>query len=247
LSALAEAFGVRGGGLRADNLYCVPAPEDPMACPPRSVHTDEIFGTAPFELCLPLCDASDTRCPPAFGCLRQLAFSAETPCLPGIYGIPCDDDTNCLLGRCVDTGAAGRFCTTTCNDAERIGLGCENISGIINMIGLRWRLECDPEAGGGADGGLCVPRYEIGFPCTEPDSDVFACADGLTCTPVGTGDVRICTKPCTMDGECNQSGRSGDNFCSETLSICAPKLRNEEPCLRNEHCLSGNCASGTCA
>ncbi|NIS36434.1 MAG: hypothetical protein GWO04_43750, partial [Actinobacteria bacterium] len=43
LTALASFFIPVGGGLRVDNLYCVPAPEDPADCPPRSIHTSAIF------------------------------------------------------------------------------------------------------------------------------------------------------------------------------------------------------------
>jgi hypothetical protein len=248
LTALAEAFGIGGGGLRVDNLYCVPAPEDPTQCPPRSIHTDSVFSGDPgFDMCLPVCDASDTRCPPAFGCLRQLAGTGGlAACIPGIYGVPCDDDTNCMLGQCIDTGSGGRFCTTTCGEAERIGFGCENISLPLNGLGLRYRLECDPEAGGGNDGGLCVPRYEIGLPCTEPESDTFRCAAGLECIAFASGS-RFCTKECATDDECNQTGRSRDNFCSTILDYCSPKYGAGERCLEGTNCLSGMCDAGRCA
>jgi hypothetical protein len=246
LTALAVAFGIGGGGLRVDNLYCVPAPEDPAQCPPRSVHTDLILSPDPgFDMCLPVCDATDTRCPPAFGCLRQLAgMSGLAACIPGIYGIPCDDDTNCMLGSCIDTGSAGRFCTTTCDEAELLGLGCENISGTLNGLGLRYRLECDPAAGGGVDGGLCVPRYEIGVPCTEPESETFTYADGLEY--VALGAQRFCTKDCTADEQCNEPGRSRENFCSTILDVCSPRYASGRVCIRDFNCLSNMCVEGTC-
>ncbi len=249
LTTLAVAFGISGGGYRVDNLYCVPAPSDPADCPARSVHTSAIFtGDPGFEMCLPVCDASDSRCPPAFGCLRQLAGAGGlAACLPGIYGIPCDDDTNCMLGHCLDTGAGGRFCTTTCGDAERIDFGCENISRDLNEFGLRYRLECDPAAGGGNDGGLCVPRYEIGMPCTEPESDTFVCASGLECVAFADGGQTICTKECATSDDCNQTGRSGNNYCSSIVDYCSPKGGTGVRCLRGEECLSNNCDGGRCA
>ncbi len=247
LSTLAQAVGIVGAGLRTDNLYCVPAPDDPADCPPRSVHTTTIFtGDPGFQMCLPVCDATDTRCPPAFGCLRQLAGTGQAACLPGMYGVPCDDDTNCLQGRCRDTGLGGEFCTTTCGEALRIGFGCENISEQLNSLGLRYRLECDAGAGGGEDGGLCVPRYEIGTPCTTPESEAFVCAADLSCQAVADGGQKFCTKACSDDDQCNVEGRSGQNFCSSFVDLCFPKQDTDDPCIRDENCLSGVCLVGTC-
>jgi len=250
LTSLAAAFGIGGGGLRADNLYCVPAPEDPEQCPPRSIHVDDIFSSdVGFNMCLPVCDASDTRCPPAFGCLRQLAgISGLAACIPGIYGIPCDDDTNCMLGSCIDTGSSGRFCTTSCAFADRLAFGCENLSRPLNGLGLRYRLECDASANGGADGGLCAPRYEIGVACTEPETSTFACAEGLECIAIADGAQKICTKTCVTDDDCNQEGRSRDNYCSSIFDVCSPQLSSGDTgCVRDGNCLSNSCVAGTCA
>jgi hypothetical protein len=251
LSTLAEAFGAGTGGLRTDNLYCVPAPDAPLPgepdpCPARSFHSRTILPAATFQLCLPLCDAFDTRCPPSFGCLRQIPLDVGAICLPGVFGIPCDDDTNCLRGRCMDTGDAGRFCTTSCEEAERIGLGCENISLLLNAVGLRYRLECDPDANGGNAGGLCAPRYEIGFACTEPDSEAFACADGLSCMQPEGFTAPFCTRPCSTNADCNTAGRSQGNFCEPTRGVCFVQGFGGDPCLTGEWCISGQCVDNMC-
>jgi hypothetical protein len=246
LSDLANAFGV-SGALRTDNLYCVPAPTDPAACPARSVHTAEIFSGAAADLCIPRCDAADTRCPPGFGCLRQLGGTEEIFCLPGIYGIPCDDDTNCLLGTCIDTGAPGKFCTLSCAEANTIAFGCERLSTPISSLGLGYHLECDETAAGGNDGGLCVPRYELGAVCTTPESGVFTCALGLSCIELaGTEGLKACTFPCTLDEQCNSGEGTPLNYCNMFWGVCLPKAGEGAQCLRAEGCLSGNCTGGRC-
>ncbi|MBW2460825.1 MAG: hypothetical protein JRH11_04210 [Deltaproteobacteria bacterium] len=247
LTELVEDILLDVGGLRADNLYCVPTPDESGECPLRSFGvTFVISGDQEFPICVPVCDVVDTRCPPAFGCLRQLAGTDQGACIPGFYGIACEDDTNCLLGNCIDLGVAGKFCTTTCGEAQRIQFGCENISSALNNFGLRYRLECDPAAGGGADGGLCVPRYEIGFPCTTPESEAFVCAADLSCEAVADGGQKQCTKACSEDVQCNVLGRSRDNYCSSFFDLCFPQLAAGSPCIRAGACQSGACVLGTC-
>jgi hypothetical protein len=161
--------------------------------------------------------------------------------------VPCDDDSNCLLGRCLDTGVGGRFCTITCGVAERSpAVGCEGISQPIVDIGLRYRLECDESAGGGVDGGLCVPRYEIGSACTTPDSEALVCAEGLDCTTFGAADRRYCTRFCATHEECNLDGRSARNYCATGIGQCYPQVGAGIACSENAACLSGNCVTGYC-
>ncbi|RLB57000.1 MAG: hypothetical protein DRJ42_01745 [Deltaproteobacteria bacterium] len=246
LTALVEGIGIGGGGLRADNLYCVPVPDNPEDCPPRSIAVAfPLSEDQVFPMCLAVCDATDTRCPPAFGCLRHHVILGQAACFPGFYGIPCDDDTNCLQGRCIDTGVSGKFCTTTCDEALRVGFGCENISAPLNTFGLRYRLECDPSAPGGADGGgLCVPRYEIGFPCTTPESEAFVCAADLSCEAIADGVQKGCTKDCSSDDHCNVDGRSEDNYCSSFFDLCFPKQDTGGACIRDGNCQSDACVLG---
>lgn len=233
-----------------DNSFCVPSPGR-VPCPARS--TPVSLG-GEFALCLATCEPPDTRCPPSFGCLEQFGlFSAgrEVPCFPGVYGTPCDDDTNCLFGRCLDTGGAGKQCTTTCDDAQLQAFGCANLLnlGIVSPV---FELECDPSANGGADGGLCVTRYGVGFPCT-PDRPAFTCLDGLECRPFPTGGgatVDLCSKNCVVDEGCNDPGEPAINYCLRGFppggSSCLPKGSAGDGCSTPNHCLSGVCVDGSC-
>ena len=200
---------------RERRSYCIPVPDDAGECPPRSVNIPISGGGA---VCLATCAPPDTRCPPGFGCLQQAAVASESGdviCYPGLYGLPCDDDSNCFFGRCIDTGDAGKQCTLTCGEAARIAGGCDGVLSISNRF-PSFAFECDPAAGGGEDGGLCVTRSSIGFVCTTPESDAYVCEEGLTCRsfPLPSQmdgqprEIRVCTKDCDVDVECGAA-----NFC----------------------------------
>ncbi|MCB9601327.1 MAG: hypothetical protein H6720_13465 [Sandaracinus sp.] len=218
---LSELVGLGPEDPESQGFYCVPAPDPVEGCPARSRSVQLEDGT---PICVATCQPPDTRCPPGFGCLLQsavLSNDAEVLCFPGLYGVPCDDDTNCLLGRCLDTGAAGRQCTLSCDEAARLAGGCEGLSSLASVVSSL-RFECDADAG---DDGLCVTRSGIGFLCTTPESDAYVCAEGLECATFGTsdGDLRICTKDCRVDRDCNESG-SFDNYCQPlvTGNVCLP-------------------------
>lgn len=243
LVGLTEAF-------ETDNLYCVPAPDEEGACPPRTLAVELDEGS----LCLASCDPPDTRCPPGFGCLRQAELVSEDDeeimCFPGIYGVPCDDDSNCTLGTCEDTGAPGRQCTLSCDEAARLAGGCQGLPS-LGRFAPALAFECDAEAGGDDGGGLCVTRSGIGFPCTTPDSEAYACAEGLQCRSFPSGDggvTRRCSRDCVSDEQCNRTGRSG-NYCTDDGvggSSCLPKGGFGATCSAPRQCLSGGCVAGFC-
>ncbi|NOY91834.1 MAG: hypothetical protein GXP55_11610 [Deltaproteobacteria bacterium] len=232
------------GVTRTDNFYCVPRPKPDGTCPLRSVPTDIGVGG---ELCLATCMSSDTRCPPSFGCLTQLGLfgsGSNIPCFPGFYGTPCDDDTNCLLGRCLDTGDSGRQCSIGCDEATRLYGGCDNLLS-IGSISPSFSLECDASlATGDTPGGLCVTHYGVGFPCAS-GSDAFPCAEGLSCTRFSAiaGDLYLCTKRCLGDRQCN-SGEAPRNYCF--AGYCFPKGDAGARCTAHGQCLSHSCVDGVC-
>lgn len=242
---LAELVGLRPEDPESHGFYCVPAPDPAGECPPRSRAVALEDGT---PLCVATCQPPDTRCPPGFGCLLQSAVvsdGSEVLCFPGLYGVPCDDDTNCLLGRCVDTGAAGRQCTISCDEAARLAGGCEGLSSLASVVSSL-RFECDPGAG---EAGLCVTRSGIGFVCTTPESDAYVCAEGLDCRTFGgsEGELRICTKACRIDRDCNSQGRE-ENYCQPlvTGNVCLPRFRAGARCADDRQCASGDCVRGVC-
>lgn len=246
LGTIAAAAGVS----RTDNFYCVPRPKADGSCPPRSVATDIGVGG---PLCLATCELSDTRCPPSFGCLTQLGLfssGATVPCFPGFYGTPCDDDTNCLLGRCLDTGDSGKQCSISCEEATRLYGGCQNILS-TGSISPFFSLECDPRlrsperAPEEPADGLCTTHYGIGFPCV-PASDAFPCSDGLSCTHFSSaaGDLDLCTRRCLGDRQCNQGEDSPRNYCFG--GYCFPKGSDGARCSTAGQCLSDRCVDGIC-
>jgi hypothetical protein len=249
-TCLSELAAPVADSYRTDNLYCVPEPTGTNECPPRSIPVDLGEGE---ELCLATCEPPDTRCPPGSGCLVPLALASgdvDVPCFPGLYGVPCDDDSNCLLGRCLDVGDAGRQCTVSCDEAARVAGGCGKLFG-VGILGPTFSLECDRTAGGGEDGGLCVTRYGTGFPCTSPESDAYRCAGELDCRPFASasGEVRVCTTDCRSDRQCNPLGQPEVNFCLRggvMDGVCLPKRSADAPCFSDPMCLSGTCEGGRC-
>ena len=257
-ACLSEGFGT-------DQLYCVPSAAA-AACAPGSVSAAGVFNTdAPY--CFPTCEDADI-CPPGFGCLTQASLlgTPEMPvadlCIPGIYGVACDDDSNCLQGRCLDTGAVGRICTMSCNEASRQfgALGCGGLSRGASFDGF-FEMECDAGAGGGADGGLCSVRYAVGWPSCTPPGGAYPCVSdppGIECLPLDLAGVRydICSRACTSHAECN-AARDGDrNFCAGLAAsgsgICYPRGGAGDSCFDGMSCRSGICAGaigsdpGTC-
>lgn len=102
------------GSLATDGLQCVhegcgavgsPCPLD-HACL-RKVYS----GKMSPDICVPTCDKS--RCPPNFSCARKDDWAPGAPaiCVPGVPGTRCDDDDDCVIGACLDTGAGFHVCT----------------------------------------------------------------------------------------------------------------------------------------
>lgn len=240
---LSDFVALAPGNADGDHLYCVPTPDDAGVCPARSVPVE----TAGAELCLATCDPPDTRCPPGFGCLLQSAVGSddEVLCFPGVYGVPCDDDTNCVYGQCTDIGPS-KQCSLSCDEAAAIAGGCGNVLSLGTLVD-QLAFECDPTLG---DGGTCVTRSALGFICTTPESDAYTCADDLICRsfPTEDGEVKLCTSECAIDQQCNRPGES-TNFCLRGFGpgACLPKAGAGGACGEDSQCSSGFCDSGICA
>jgi hypothetical protein len=71
----------------------------------------------PPDICVPKCD-SRGRCPPNHFCLSTVSGPANPPvCIPGLLGFVCQNDIDCLLGKCTSDGDAKplKLCTATCD------------------------------------------------------------------------------------------------------------------------------------
>jgi len=242
-------------GFNVERLYCVPN-SSVAECAAGSVSASDLLGAA-FPYCFPTCRTSDSVCPPGFGCLTQLALFTEPACIPGVPGVSCKDDSNCLIGGCRDVGGVGRICTITCNDASRrySADGCTGLAEFAGFDGL-YTMECDTAAGGGIDGGLCSVRYQLGWPSCTPPGMAYPCAStpaGTECLPVDVdGDtINICSRSCTSNLQCNV-GTSIRNYCAGLgagSGICLPRGAPDDPCFVDDACRSDNCvgAAGTSA
>ena len=216
-----------------DNLYCVPRADDAGAGCPGGSSTRPFWEptSGDIPICYPNCTVTDTRCPPAMGCLTQLQQLSAVPgidgpqCALGNYGLSCDDDSNCFVGKCLDIGGAqGKICTVTCAEASRLagGAGCEALIYPFSLQGLFAQLECDSALPSDDGSGLCALRYRIQFPsCTQP-GEAYPCASGLDCRRFFNeeGSFTFCTRDCELAADCN-GGLPPDQWLYECNSgVC---------------------------
>jgi hypothetical protein len=233
---------IPGTEYAADHLYCVAVPDADQRCPSGYLVVGDAEGGA---LCLPRCESEGARCPPGLACLRQLGFlfgqPGSSPCYPGLFGTPCQDDAQCLLGRCVDVGEGRRACTLGCFEADQlfgqVGAGCEAIersAGGLRLDALS--VACEDVSGDR----VCVPRGASGAPCNAET----LCAAGLECRsfPAGGGEVvRFCSRDCALDRDCETPGAPGTAYCQRTPlgGSCLPRSLEGGSCARPEHCRPG--------
>ena len=240
-------------------LYCIPTSETSSCGAGSRSLADVIPGASPY--CLATCADVDSVCPPGFGCLTQLRFfrtDTATPplCFPGVAGVACADDTNCLVGRCLNTGPGGKVCTITCNEASRLygAAGCSAASA-GNLFEEFFSMECDPTADGGREGGLCSVHYDIGWVGCTPPGGAYPCVTspaGTACVAVNSGgmEINVCTGACTTSSECNR-GTSDRNYCAGITAgmptgFCVPRAGPGVDCLIDEGCRSMRCVRMKC-
>jgi hypothetical protein len=211
----------------ADHLDCIAVPDAEKRCAAGYLAVPGADDST--ALCLPRCDSKGSRCPPVFTCLRAMGYLFEQPdanlCVPGGWGLPCDDDAQCIIGRCLEVGEGRRACTLTCEEAARIVPGVLTGCEVIERGAARWRLgavqvECEDVEGTG----ICVPRGTPGAPCNED----MLCAPGLECRAVTSTEppIKLCTRDCSSDQDCPYPGAPITSCCrrrDENGGICLPR------------------------
>ncbi|MDQ3031214.1 MAG: hypothetical protein M3Y87_02270 [Myxococcota bacterium] len=235
----------------SDQLYCVAVPDDMDRCASGYVLVPS-FGVEREALCLPRCDTEGSRCPPDLTCLRELGYlfaqPGVSPCYPGYWGLPCDDDAQCMVGRCLEIGEGRRACTYSCADADRTfgapGGGCDTLEGTTRGLRLD-ALDVRCERVAGQD--VCVPLGTAGAPC----NDDTLCAPGLECRVFSSGEsrLRFCSRDCESDQECNTEGVAITAYCQRdaTGGSCVPRSFEGGGCARLEQCRPGLvCEGGMC-
>ncbi|MFT7624493.1 MAG: hypothetical protein ACI9WU_003681, partial [Myxococcota bacterium] len=97
---------------------------------------------------------------------------------PGEFGAPCNGNTECISGWCVE-GPAGYVCTDTCIDDCPDGFSCKSVLSAGTDIFF-----------------VCVPTVKkVCTPCIED----FQCAEGA-CLEIGGESA--CSFSCQEDAEC---------------------------------------------
>jgi hypothetical protein len=101
--------------LDTGSLQCIQDECENLAsgCPSDQACLSKVYSTGNVlpEICVPRC--ANARCPPNFSCARKDDWSpgAEAVCVPGMPGVRCDHDDDCVIGECLDTGAGFHVCT----------------------------------------------------------------------------------------------------------------------------------------
>jgi hypothetical protein len=185
--------------LHADHLACVnPDCSETNPCPPgESCLSSKYQVTKDLNMCVPNCDGRGL-CPPGFGCAQTpTAQSAPAMCLPGLPGVRCQSDLDCLLGTCFDTGAGFSECVFgTCTTDE----DCLTFASITTFL-------CIGGEGGGTGHCLATKPFN-GADCSMKDDQT--CPEGQECnyySPyVINQEKGECRVPCDANKKCPARG-----------------------------------------
>ena len=226
---------VEGVPWSTDHLYCLAVPDADGRCPSAYLSLPGMGGPG---ACIPRCDSEGSRCPPMLTCLRAmgwlLAPGNASVCLPGGWGLPCEDDAQCLIGRCLPIAAGGpRACTVGCAEAQaRFGFPCAGFSQVSGAVRAD-AVSVGCETVGGQD--VCVPRGLPGAPC----NDDMLCAAGLECRSIVAGPTtyRFCSIDCMSDADCDLPGVAPTAYC--VGGVCAPRSPEGGQCTRSAQCRPG--------
>lgn len=244
-------------GLRFDNLYCTATPDSEGRCAQGYLAfefadpdggRDRDGRPRTTTVCYPPCDPSggEPFCPPSTTCFRGFGELVDSPsmppCLPGVWGLPCEDDTQCLLGRCLNIGDGRRACTETCGDAERLVGNCGGLARFSEALGVGTRMECGQVEGAE----VCVPRFELLSLCDEN----LGCVGGeeTECAPVETAagtTVHVCVRFCVEAADCaGPLGDPDDYRCLDTAGptgVCMARRGLGSRCEDDLDCREGVC------
>lgn len=235
-------------GLDFRNLYCTARADAESRCP--SGYLSYQFATsdggvatscyAPCEL-----DGDGPWCPPGTTCFRGFGQIAGTPdrppCLPGVWGLPCEDDTHCLIGRCLSIGRGRRACTETCADAEAYG-GCDGLERFSEGFGTPARMSCEDVSG--TD--VCVPRFDLLSLCSN---QLDCVGDDTVCLDVLVGEdtmASVCVRGCADAQDCAEGtgGSASEYRCFTDASaggICMKRRPLGARCVDDLDCREGVC------
>jgi hypothetical protein len=218
--------------LAADHLQCVVAMcgAGISLCPPGEQCLAGFYdGVTEYDICVPSCDG-DLQCPPNFTCaISPIASGSPSICLPGVPGVRCNRDQDCVAGTCIDTGAGFNMCV--------LPIECQSNKDCGVLSGPAAAFVCAEGVPGA--GKRCVLRESFsGTNCV----DETECLPGFICTwlnPVGSVQTHgECRLPCGADGSCPARGGIPHVCIADGLGGCIPSAF-AIPCARDEDCLEG--------
>lgn len=194
--------------------------------PGWSCLADVLEDTPENDMCLPNCTTG--RCPPGLECAN---VNDELICIPGWYGGGlCHDDTNCLVGECVEIrdGQGYAVCQIPCESDD----DCEPYQSAVP-------LQCTELPNLGK---VCA-QLSVSHPCTDDGiCELFEL--GLTCETLEVEflgqsyDVAMCSRHCENDGDCEIFG----GFCATGGTyggnICVQPARDGQVCEDDAQCVS---------
>jgi hypothetical protein len=233
--------------LNTDNLYCLQegCDREGTACSPGETCLKHVIPAAahPPDICVPKCD-SKLRCPPNFFCLKADTISGPANpavCIPGLLGFKCQDDIDCLVGRCLPDGGdklianshALNICTVDCkSDAD-----CEAFD---SQQGIFY---CN------ADQHCVTPQAYQGASCDKQD-DCKRDPETTTCVFLSSdpADQGTCLHPCPADGACPALGGVNHTCLGKTAQspgVCFPGTFGL-PCTQDDNCVKPGTTGLTC-
>lgn len=236
------------GEVRFDNLYCTAASDAAGRCPMGYLNFAFVDEAGESQVaCYAPCALGDEGpfCPPSTTCFlpfgELLGLPDQAPCVPGAWGLPCEDDTQCLIGSCLPVGDSRRACTETCAWADENVGGCGSLEGVSDAFGVTARMTCEGVAGQDT----CVPRYDLLSLC---DPQLECVGGNVECTLVGLGgdlETHVCLRECVTDGDCvaGTGGEVADYRCVAIAGggICNRKRSLGARCSEDLDCREGVC------
>lgn len=254
--------------LASDHTYCLQSRcrSDGTSCSPGEVCLRNVVvkESKPSDICVPNCD-SNGNCPPNYFCYQRL-YSKSSPnvCLPGLMGLRCETNMDCLFGKCADTGAGFRMCT----------VGCQDDNDCAKFDGEQGTFFCNPQkvcAGGRAFRGAvcnidaeCRPgefcgRFSVSqpggrglclLPCTSFESCPAYGGVNHACLPqlekyAAAGAPNVCWPgelgiPCISDQTCT-GGLTCMRGPSAFVGICSTACVDDSDCVKNRFTKEGFC------
>ena len=101
-----------------DGVVSSDDPDGDLQCPEGEEclgKTYSLPGNGLPDICVPHCDSAN-RCIPNFACARDAYAPTASPlCIPGVPGMRCQKNIDCIVGNCEDSGVGFRVCTIFCD------------------------------------------------------------------------------------------------------------------------------------